>query len=126
MESIKIKVESSQIFDRFKNGRERYYKSPLFHSVIKMLERGDDPYNIIDKLCQMHDDLMVELGVQVESITPKIKVDLKDWCKGCVRDIPNLSMNDTCIDGVWASPYEQKIFAAKCPEGSCKHDGSGK
>ena len=43
-------------------------------------------------------------------------------CKDCIRDIRNLRMNDGCIHGKWASPYEQKIFAAKCPQGSCKHD----
>jgi hypothetical protein len=43
-------------------------------------------------------------------------------CKDCIRDMSNTKMNDGCIHGGFASPYEQKIFAAKCPEGSCRHD----
>jgi hypothetical protein len=49
-------------------------------------------------------------------------VSISLLCKDCIRDVRNLRMNDGCIHGVWASPYEQKIFAAKCSEGSCKHD----
>jgi len=49
-------------------------------------------------------------------------VSVSSLCKGCIRDIRGLQMNDGCIHGKWASPYEQKLFAAKCPEGSCKHD----
>lgn len=43
-------------------------------------------------------------------------------CKGCIRDIKDLRMTDSCIHEEWASPHEQKMFAAKCSEGNCKHD----
>lgn len=42
-------------------------------------------------------------------------------CTGCIRD-KQITMNDGCIGGVWASPYEQILYAAKCLHGSCKHD----
>jgi hypothetical protein len=51
-----------------------------------------------------------------------MKKQINDLCKDCIRNILKLRMNDSCINGEWKSPYEQKIYAAKCPEGSCKHD----
>ena len=42
-------------------------------------------------------------------------------CTGCIRD-KKISINDTCIGGVWTSPHKQILYAAKCPQGSCKHD----
>ena len=45
-----------------------------------------------------------------------------DFCKDCIRNIKNLRMNDNLINHEWASPYEQKMFAAKCPVGKCKYD----
>ena len=41
---------------RFKNGKERYRHSPTFNTVIQMLVRDCDPYEVIDQLCQMSDD----------------------------------------------------------------------
>lgn len=43
-------------------------------------------------------------------------------CNGCVRDMPNLRVNDGIINQQFATGTEMKAFAAKCPVGSCKHD----
>jgi len=41
---------------RFKNGKERYQKSATFNRVVQSLVRGEDPYEVIDQLCQIADD----------------------------------------------------------------------
>ncbi|MBC8146955.1 MAG: hypothetical protein H8E98_03085 [Bacteroidetes bacterium] len=55
-------------------------------------------------------------------ISKVVVMEQKDeyFCKDCIRDIPNLRMNDHYT--ISMSPYKQMIFAAKCPEGKCKHD----
>lgn len=42
---------------KFKNGEERYNKSALVNKVINSLASGSNPYEIIDQLCQMNDDI---------------------------------------------------------------------
>jgi len=51
---------------------------------------------------------------------PKVEIDYSLLCKGCIRDMKGVSMNDKVIDGKWISPYDQKMMAAKCSK--CKHD----
>lgn len=41
-------------------------------------------------------------------------------CIGCIRDIKNLKLNTAAVNNVWMSPFEQKLYAAKCD--NCKHD----
>jgi hypothetical protein len=48
--------KTDECIARFKNGKERYKTSPTFNIVVQMLVRGTDPYEVIDRLCQMSDD----------------------------------------------------------------------
>lgn len=46
-------------------------------------------------------------------------------CDDCIREVKNLKLSDACINGVWMSPYEQIIYAAKCLEKNCKYNEKG-
>ncbi len=48
--------KTDEVVARFKNGKERYKKSPTFNRVVQMLVRDVDSYDIIDALCEMTDD----------------------------------------------------------------------
>lgn len=48
--------KTEDCISRFKNGKERYHKSPTFNRVVQMLVRDMDPYDIIDQLCLAIDD----------------------------------------------------------------------
>ena len=45
-----------EIIRKFKNGEERYHKSPELHAVVHSLVNGADPYEIIDKLIQLNEN----------------------------------------------------------------------
>lgn len=48
----------SEILSRFKEGQERYYKSPMLHCVVNMLTRDADPIEIIDMLVSANDEMV--------------------------------------------------------------------
>ncbi len=86
-------------------------------------------YGINDKdIYKMNlDKVVVKEGgyvkFSIRQLAPPVSnPDTPLFCKDCVRNIKNLKMNDGCIHRVQASPYELKVFAAKCPEGKCRHD----
>jgi len=57
MKEQEIYLKTNECIARFKNGEERYKTSATFNRVVQMLVRGVDPYEIIDDLCQMSDDM---------------------------------------------------------------------
>jgi len=52
----KIYTDVDRCINLFKNGEERYKKSPTFNNVIQMLIRNENPFEVIDFLCLMLDD----------------------------------------------------------------------
>jgi len=45
----------------FRNGIERYNRSPIVHQVVSMLCQNNDPYRIIDQLCEIIDKQQKDL-----------------------------------------------------------------
>lgn len=48
--------KTEEIINKFKNGKERYQKSALFNTIVQMLVRGVDEYEIIDDLINVTQD----------------------------------------------------------------------
>lgn len=48
---------ASDILAEFPNSEERYKRSALFHKVVQMLVRENNPYKVIDSLVTSMDDL---------------------------------------------------------------------
>jgi hypothetical protein len=48
--------KAKEILQHFPNYEVRYNRSALFHQVIQMLVRTDDPYLIIDNLITLTED----------------------------------------------------------------------
>lgn len=49
--------KTRDILAEFPNSDERYKKSALFHKVVQILVREDNPYKVIDQLVTAMDDL---------------------------------------------------------------------
>ena len=49
--------KTDEIIDRFTNGREKYRRSALFNRVVQMMVRGESPYDIIEHLIQVTEDM---------------------------------------------------------------------
>lgn len=56
MTQQEIYKKTDECIARFKDGEYRFKTSPTLNRVVQMLVRGEDPYAIIDHLCQMSDD----------------------------------------------------------------------
>jgi len=61
-----------EILSKFKDGEERYKKSPTFNVTVRALLNGTDPILIIDQLIQMNentsalfDKFLNEVGTKV-------------------------------------------------------------
>jgi len=48
--------KTSEAIAKFKNGREMYNKSPLFHKIVQMMARGSSETDIIELLITMQED----------------------------------------------------------------------
>ena len=46
-----------EILSKFPGWEEKYNKSALFHQVVQMLVRQDDPYLVIDQLIKTTEDV---------------------------------------------------------------------
>lgn len=68
-------MDVTEIIDQFKNGRERYNKSPFVNMIVKTLAQGTSPIQIIDELCQHIDKQIENYEKEVlGELTPKIAV----------------------------------------------------
>jgi hypothetical protein len=56
VEQQEIYQKTEQCIARFKNGKERYRNSATFNLAVQMLVRSEDPYEVIEQLCQRLDD----------------------------------------------------------------------
>jgi len=48
--------KTNEILAKFPNGEEKYKQSALFHQVVQMLVRLDDPYLVIEQLINVTED----------------------------------------------------------------------
>ncbi len=75
MEQEEFVRKAEYYISLFDNGEDRYRKSALFNRVIQMLVRGENPYEVIDILCNTVDEQNKLLEKSVtRSVLPPITV----------------------------------------------------
>lgn len=55
-----------EILEQFKDGERRYYEDPIFHSIVKCLERGDDPIRLLDQVLSINENVTKQLHKLIE------------------------------------------------------------
>lgn len=78
MDEFEFYKKTDECISKFKNGKERYRKSPTFNRVIQMLVRGVDPFDVIDQLCQVTDDTQKAFEQYVIRDERPIQIKIKD------------------------------------------------
>lgn len=61
MNKDEIYFLTEQEIAKFTNGRDRYYKSPLFNKIIQMLVSGMSVYDVIDELVKVNENTLTAL-----------------------------------------------------------------
>jgi hypothetical protein len=66
-----------QLVDKFTNGHERYQVDAMLHNIIDSLAIGADPYDIIDQLVIMNNEL-IKKNIDLVSRSPVAYIINKD------------------------------------------------
>lgn len=90
-------LKTKEILQKFTDGESKYKESALFHRVIEMLVRNQDPFDIIEKLLDMNADLLAKYLDYVQ------------------RDTRPMIISGQCSDRL--------VTIITCS--NCKHFGSG-
>lgn len=56
MDKLEFYKKTEEIISKFENGKELYYKSPMFNQVVQMLARDVDIYKVIESMVTSVDD----------------------------------------------------------------------